>query len=131
MVSLSVRGEILVRAKCMSPRKSMNARWRGGRQRRRESFGIPDPRTLHDRINTVGGHVLERFCRAIRPANLDGFHFFRRAEAKVEAQIVLREITSSAVDFIELFDTCRANRYARADRRAIALVAYELEEHSM
>jgi len=71
----------------MSPRKSMNARWRGGDSGRR-ALVIPDPRTLHDRINTVGGHVLERFYRAIRPANLDGFHFFRRAEAKVEAQIV-------------------------------------------
>src|SRR5882762_8375462 len=128
MVSLSVRGESFVRSKNTSPRESMNARWCG---RRRERFGIPNPRALHNRINTVGGHVLERLDRAGRPANLDGFHFFRRAEAKVEAQIVLREITSSAVDFIELLDACCANRYARADRRAIALRADEFEEHAM
>src|SRR5947207_11402722 len=83
---------------------------RSSTYRWRQVFGIADPRALHNRVNTVGGHVLERFDRAVRPANLDGFHFFRRAQAKVEAQIVLREITSSAVDLVELFHARRAYR---------------------
>src|SRR5437660_5145611 len=104
---------------------------RSSTYRGRQVFGIADPRALHDVVNTVGGHVLERFDCTVGPANLDGFHLFRRAQAKVKAQIVLREITSSAADFIELFDARRANRHARADRRPIALGADELEEHAM
>src|SRR5439155_10500774 len=104
---------------------------RSSTYRWRQVFGIADPRALHNRVNTVGGHVLERFDRAVRPANLDGFHFFRRAQAKVEAQIVLREITPTATDFTELLDACRANRHARADRGAVALRADELEQHAV
>ena len=49
----------------------------------------------------------------------------------MEPQIVLRQIASSAVDFIELLDACRANRYARTNRSAIAFGADQLEQHAV
>src|SRR6059036_1552265 len=105
---------VSMKAKITSPRESMSARWCGSRHRRWQGLGIKDSGPFHDRINTVSTNVLERFDRAVRPANLDGFHFLRRAEPKVEAQIALREITSSTADFTELLDARRANGYAKS-----------------
>src|SRR5713101_2407536 len=130
MVSLCVRRASIDRAKSKSLRESMGARGCGG-GRRRQSLCISDSRPFHDRINAVCRNILKCLDRAVRPADFDGFHFFGRAQAEVEAQIVLREITSSASDFAELLNACSANRYARADCRAIALCADELEEDAM
>src|SRR5258708_39902650 len=104
---------------------------RGGGGRRRQGLGVPDSRTFDDRINAVCRNILKCLDRAVRPADFDGFHFFGRSQAEVEAQIVLREITSSASDFAALLNACSANRYARADCRAIALCAGEPEEAAM
>jgi len=49
----------------------------------------------------------------------------------VEAQIVLREVTSSAADFAKLLYARGANGYAGADGGAVALCADELEEDAM
>src|SRR5205814_10501983 len=56
----------------------------------REVFGIADPRALHNRVNTVGGQVLERLDRAVRQSNLDGFHFFSCSQANLDEPFVFR-----------------------------------------
>src|SRR6266436_1796917 len=98
---------------------------------RRQALGIADSRAFHDRINTVSSNVLERFDCSVRPANLHGFYFLGGAHSEMKAQIVLRKITSAPVDFAKLLDACGPNRYAGADRRAIALGADELEQNAM
>src|SRR6267154_3736576 len=98
---------------------------------RRQALGIADSRAFHDRINTVRSNVLERFDCAVRPADFHGFHFLGCAQSEMQAQIVLRKITSAPVDFAKLLDASGANRYAGADRRAIAFRADELEQNAM
>src|SRR5438094_9500439 len=95
---------VSMKAKITSPRESVSARWCGGRHRRWQGLGIADSGAFHDRIDTVSTNVLERFDRAVRPANLDGFHFLRGAEPIVGGHIALREVTSSTADFTALVD---------------------------
>src|SRR6267378_4661792 len=100
-------------------------------RRRRERRGSADARAFDNRVNGVGSDVFQGFDLAVRPANFDGFHFFGGAKAEVEAQIVLREVTSSAADFAKLLYARGANGYAGADGGAVALCADELEEDAM
>src|SRR5260370_23843866 len=96
-----------------------------------QSLGFADSGAFQDRINAVRCDILKRFDRAIRPANFHRFHFLGCAQSEMQAQIVLRKITSAPVDFAKLLDASGANRYAGADRRAIALRANELEQNAV
>src|ERR1700675_1462484 len=98
---------------------------------RRQSLGVADSRAFHDGVNGVCGDILKRLDGAVWPADFDCVHFFSGAQAEVEAQIVLREVTSSAADFAELLHSCGANGYARTDSGTIALRANQLKQHAM
>src|SRR6266853_1738001 len=99
--------------------------------RRRQVFGVADSRAFHDGINAVCRDILKCLDRAVRPANFHRFHFLGRSQAEMKTQIVLREIACAPVDLAELLNARGANGYARADRRAIALRANELEQNAM
>src|SRR5258706_1025896 len=101
------------------------------RGRRWKLLGIADALAFHNSVNGVCGDILERFGFAVWPANFDGVHFCRRAETKMQAQVVLREITSAAMDFAELLNTCRADGHAGADRSAIAFCADQIKQGAM
>src|SRR5690242_6425188 len=94
---------------------------------RRQWRGAADARALNDRVDRIGCDVLECFNFSAGPADLHGFHFLGGTQAEVQAQIVLREITSSAAYLAELLNSRGTNRHARADRSAIALCADEFE----
>src|SRR5712692_3243098 len=98
---------------------------------RRERCGGADARALDDRVYRIGRDVFQGFDLAAGPANFHRFHFPGGAKAEVEAQIVLREVTSTAADFAELLYARGANGHARADRSAIAFGADQLEEDAV
>src|SRR5882724_329207 len=98
---------------------------------RRQSLTIADSRAFDNRVNGVRSYVFQGFYFAVGPANFDGFHFFRGAQAEVKPQIVLREIATAAVDFALLLHACCANGYLGSDCRAVALGADEFEQYAM
>ena len=94
---------------------------------RREQLRLPNAFPFDNRVDGVGGDILERLDLSARPANLDRFHLRGGTEAKMLTEVVLREVTSAAADLAELLDAGRVDGDARADRGAIALRAHELE----
>src|SRR6266581_4930631 len=100
-------------------------------RRRRERCGAADAGAFDNRVDGVGGDILERLDLSAWPANLDRFHLRGGAQAEVQTQIVLREVACATADFAELFNTRGTNRYTGADCSAVALRADELEEDAM
>src|SRR6266446_1692046 len=109
-----------------------SARAIGGTNRRRwERFRVPNSLPFHNRIHRIGGDVLQHLHFAVGPADLHGIDLRGDTEAKMLTQVVLREITPAGSNLAELTEARSKNRYARADRSAIALRADELEYHAM
>src|SRR5260370_35794673 len=104
MVSLRVSKSVHREGQEKSPRESMAARGR-----RRQGLGVSDSGTFHDRVNTVCRNILKRLDGAVRPADLHGFHFFGGAKGAGDAELLLREGTSSAPGFAELLHACPAS----------------------
>src|SRR5713226_7998399 len=61
-----------------------------------------DPTSFQHGIKLVRSNVLQFFRRSRRPVNLHAIDFLRRTQAKMHPQIILREITSAAVNFVGL-----------------------------
>src|SRR6266851_2459146 len=99
----------------------------GTNRRRRERFRVSNSLPFHNRIHRIGGDVLQHLHFAIGPADLCGIDLRGRAQTKMLTKVVLREIASAGSNFAELTDARSKNRYARANRGAIALRADELE----
>ena len=62
--------------------------------------------------------MLERFFRSSQPANLEA-RVFRRSQAKMQTQIILRAETSAATHLLHLPAIARVHDYTRTDRRAV------------
>src|ERR1700688_1477324 len=99
--------------------------------RRRERFGVTDTGAFDDGVDGIGGNILEGFGGSAGPADFDGVHFCGGAETKMQAKIVLGEITNAAVHFVELLYAGGVNGVAGTDGRAIAFCADELEKHAV
>src|SRR5258708_30189267 len=109
-----------------STRTARRSNWR-----RREWLCIPNSLLFHNRIDRVGGDILQRLHFAIGPADLHGIDLRGDTEAKMLTEVVLRQITSAGSNLAELTNARGKNRDARADCSAIALGADQLEQHAV
>src|SRR6202521_5504869 len=127
MESARVRKGLIMRTSQNPPESA--GTYGNGSPRRRQGFSFAYARPLHNRINGVRSNILQGFDHAVRPANFDGVHFRGGAQAKVQTQIILREIACAAANLAELLDATSANGRTRTDRCAIALGAHEVKQN--
>src|SRR5437879_3634264 len=92
-----------------------------------ERLRFPNALPFHNRVDSVGGDILQLLHLATGPADLHGIDLRSGTEAKMLTKIVLRKITATATDFAELLDAASANRDAGANCGAITLCADEFE----
>src|SRR5271165_1464118 len=90
-------------------------------------FGWPDalrgdnPLPFQHGIELIRGHSRQILYLSRWPANFDAVDFLRCANAKVHAQVVLRQIAAAAVNLFGLGHAPGDNFNARVERQAIAL----------
>src|SRR5260370_13741821 len=96
-----------------------------------ERLGVPNSLSFHNHIDRVGGDILQHLHLARGPADLHGIDLRGGTEAKMLAQGVLREITSAGAYLAELADARSKNRDPRAEPRATAPGAAQLDRHAM
>src|SRR6266853_4408899 len=92
-----------------------------------------DSRTLHDGIDEIRGQVFVGFVFAARPENPHGTDGRCLAQAKVQAQIILREVARAASDLADLNHppTGTSNDRPRSDGCLVTLRTHKVKHHSM
>src|SRR5216684_159912 len=81
---------------------------------------------MHD-IKPIDSEIGERFLFAIRPRDFSAIKTLMAAQPEVQAQIVLRQVTSTAEDFARLYQISGYGSYARVQGQTIGLCAYAFE----
>src|SRR5438477_8810063 len=86
-----------------------------------------NPFALEHRIKLVGCEILDYLRRPRRPVNFNAIQLGRRAQAKVNPQIILRKIAAPTVNLLRLRHSPGHNLQTSANRQAIALGARQFE----
>src|SRR6266571_2292728 len=90
---------------------------------------LDDARSFFHRNPLIGLHAKHLLGLPGRPANLDLIDTARPAQAEVKSQIVLRDVTPAAADFIRLAEPARPQCDLRSDRAAVGLRSHQLDEN--
>jgi len=90
-----------------------------------------DSVALEHCVKLIGRQATDVIDGSRRPANLDAVDFRSRAETKVQAEIVLRKITASAMNLVGLRHSTRDNFRTSVESEAIAFCSGELETDPM
>src|SRR5262249_46444563 len=97
----------------------------------RKGLPVLDSLSFDYGIYKVRSNILERLNIAVRPANLDRLDFARGAQAKMQPQVILRQVAGSSAHFAELLYSSGPDVHPGANRSAIALCRDELEKDAM
>src|SRR6266581_7989179 len=95
------------------------------------AHGGNDAGTLQDGIKLVGGDVRERIGFARWPENFHAVDPGGSTQSEMQTQIVLREVTAAAVNFVRLRHAAGNHLDPRADSEAVALRAGQFETDPM
>src|SRR5437660_12670210 len=98
--------------------------WRGPGLSRRSganAHGGNDAGTLQDGIKLVGGEVRERIGFARWPENFHAVDPGGSTQSEMQTQIVLREVTAAAVNFVRLLHAADNPLDPLADSESIAI----------
>ena len=79
---------------------------------------LPDSLTLDDCVKAIHGWQYNGFPWAVSPEDLQLFDVIRDAEAKVDAQVALRNIAPARGDFSSLPEASGGAEHHAADRVA-------------
>ena len=95
--------------------------WGGG------IFLRADPFALFNGINLIHGEIAEMLYEPARPCYFDAVNLRFGTEAEVQPKIVLRKVAAAAANLIKLHELSGMNCKARANGRAIAFRALQVE----
>src|SRR6185503_10512571 len=90
-----------------------------------------DPFAFRDCVDEIGLDIAQRLGLSTRPGYFHGLDFIGSPQAKVEPQIVLREIAAPSPNFVELHDAGGMNGDSRADGGTITLGSNQMKTNTV
>jgi hypothetical protein len=82
---------------------------------------------LPNYVGAIGGQISKFFDLSVRPENLDEIQPFMATQSEVKSKIVLRQVTASTQNLVDLDEVSGRRSHSRIQSEAIALHAFQLE----